>query len=345
MTKSALLLASLVLLSLAAPSGAAEAPPNEKTPTALPNKKIKLKDGRTVIGFSPSGRLAAVVDKDQHVAIIELAGERDILTTTGRGAQFAPDEQKAFVLETDFSTVKAFSIASGKQESNIANQRFPILIPPDGKTLISDYEPFDGHGSEIDICDAATGKKLFILPYSGHGDAVMALSLSDDGTRLAASMQIFVGTVAFGIEPVNVWDLPSKKLLLSIQPHVTESCGHVDAISLSHDGKLLATSGCDGAFRIWDVESGKKVFEREQATFGLFSYDDTLLAFSRPKEIRLLDWRQDKYVLTLDDNAAETWTPSVVAYSKDGKTLLAGGTDGFIRIWTLPVVQPQTPKK
>jgi WD40 repeat protein len=88
--------------------------------------------------------------------------------------------------------------------------------------------------------------------------------------------------------------LPAQepKLLATLRGHTKD----VRYVTISPDGKTLASGGADNSIRLWDVESGKERVALE--------------------------------------NAAEFWVDSV-AFSPDGKTLAAGLGGNTIKLWDI----------
>ena len=113
--------------------------------------------------------------------------------------------------------------------------------------------------------------------------------------------QASVGSVAFG--PRNrlltatdnravVWDLSTNTRLADL----TE-LGGVTKVAVSHDGRLVATSGTDSTIRVWDAETGEelaKYHSEGKASFrGLFAFspDGRLLAVKKDdgETIKIID--------------------------------------------------------
>jgi WD40 repeat protein/predicted Ser/Thr protein kinase len=99
----------------------------------------------------------------------------------------------------------------------------------------------------VRIWDAETGA-LLGAPEKFQ-DQIGPLVMSTDGRRLAAGGRTAQGVALAG--QAGVWDLETGRLLHRL-PHL----GQVSQVSISADGRWLATVGGDGQPRIWDADSG-----------------------------------------------------------------------------------------
>jgi RNA polymerase sigma factor (sigma-70 family) len=146
---------------------------------------------------------------------------------------------------------------------------------------------------------------------------VWSAALSRDG-KLAAA-----GSGRWDLPgKVAVWDLASRKLLM----HGVEQRG-VASAALSPDGKLLAWGSWTGDVRLREVPSGKEVadFKIPRVSRVAFSPDGSLLAAASEAGIaRLIDVARRKILCDLEGDLLRFHH---VAFSPDGKRLLAGGGD------------------
>jgi RNA polymerase sigma factor (sigma-70 family) len=122
---------------------------------------------------------------------------------------------------------------------------------------------------------------------------------------------------------VAVWDLASGKRLL----HRAERKG-VASVAFAPDGKLLAWGSCTNEVRLAEVPAGNEVavFRLPRVSRVAFSPDGSLLAAaSEAGIVRLVDVARRQ---TLCDLEGDRFRFHHVAFSPDGKRLLAGGGDG-----------------
>ena len=149
-------------------------------------------------------------------------------------------------------------------------------------------------------------------PYMNAGSGVFSITYSPDGRTLASGSMD---------GKVRIWDTESGKYLATLQGHTHE----VQSVVYSPDGKTLASGGNDGTVRIWDIESGeclKTLVEQSVDS----SRHERMHGMSRHAVIHSRVSRDDRKL------AEKVYS---VAYSPDGKTLVAGSSDKMVRIWDI----------
>jgi WD40 repeat protein len=128
---------------------------------------------------------------------------------------------------------------------------------------------------------------------------------------------------------ITIWNLATGQKRTTLTGHY----GTVEALTISHDGKLLA-SGSPKQVKVWNLATGALV-----QNFGGFYIDPILIAFSPDEKSLIVGGGRNPYriwnlatgkteaTLTKDSN----WSGAVV-FSPDGKTMLSGTEEG-IAVW------------
>ncbi len=205
-----------------------------------------------------------------------------------------------------------------------------LAASPDGRLLAAGDK--DGH---IMVWEIASGDLLF-KKYA-HRFAVWSVTFSPDGTLLASGA--FDGTV-------RLWDTGSwVEVGLLIEPRLVDAenkdrahMGWVRCVTFSPDGRTLATSGCDGYVRIWDVDSLRLRRDPIQAGinvyFVTFSPDGQYLGcVNNPGEIRL--YRTDTWEEAMRLRAGRVSSVYAMAFSPDGTRIVVGGFSNKVEVWNL----------
>jgi len=229
-----------------------------------------------------------------------------------------------------------------------------LAVSRDGKLLASG----DARG-DIRICDAASGE--FRASFSGHSNAADFLAFSPDGRTLASA------AVVKGDGELILWDVPTvrsrAKVRIENAPMLRgeytpdgkllalstlHGFGFWDAdtgerrrfhadpklkvcgMTLSPDGRTIATGHDDGSVKIWDSET-----ITEQAQLRGHTHPIWAVAFS--PDGKTLATGSDDYTLRLWDLASgkqkaalpHRYLPRLLAFSSDGRVLasVANGSD------------------
>jgi len=166
------------------------------------------------------------------------------------------------------------------------------------------------------------GGQLTIASGVGTPTAINVLSFSADGKILAAGKD-------FG--RVVLWNVAEKKFLRAIE---TDQ-GIVNAVSMSADGKSLATSGNQDHYsaKIWDASSGTLVWTFKESTAPIhrlfFDAEGKWLVIeSNASNVLVVDMVTHKIVATIPDI-------HTTAMSRDGKTLVTSDGKEFA-VWSPP---------
>jgi RNA polymerase sigma factor (sigma-70 family) len=119
-----------------------------------------------------------------------------------------------------------------------------VAFSPDGKRALSGGVCYGDRDPTVRLWDVATGKEL--LKLEGHTEGVYGLAFLPGGKK----------AVSGGADgTVRIWDLEGGKELKRYEGHE----GTVYGLDVTRDGKLLLTGGVDKTVRLWNLETGKEV--------------------------------------------------------------------------------------
>jgi WD40 repeat protein len=203
----------------------------------------------------------------------------------------------------------------------LEGHRFPVqalAFGRDGATLTAaGYLSRDPGGWEVSVWDVGTGHPA--QPRTAHAEAVRSLALARGG-----------GTAAIAGQDQSLW---LWEISTTRGRRLGEHRCHVEALSLSGDGSLLAAADAEDVVTLWDVADGRPR-ARCQAPHALtlaFAPDGkTLAGGGWDHTVRLWDAAtgEERGVLR-----GHTCAVVAVAFSPDGRLLASGDLRGAVTLW------------
>jgi WD40 repeat protein len=265
------------------------------------------------VALSADGKLLAVAAKDQ-VQLWQVATSKSLHTwSVGfvRSLVFTRDGGELIAAGT--RGLFGWSVKSGAEVRRI--ERGPhdrIALDPAGKRLVV------AGAHDLAVRDASSGAELATL--TRHAEPVRAVAWP------AGSPYFALGSWD---ESVRVWDADKGAPLRTLKDKDS-----VTALSLSPDGKLLASGTTEPSFSLWDPLTGKLARSfpaaRGWSSAATFSADGKLVAFGVDDEVSLADVATGKILRALVSPKEEV---TALAFRADGAYLAVGTRSSKVRLF------------
>ncbi|KAG8689748.1 hypothetical protein FRC11_000828, partial [Ceratobasidium sp. 423] len=169
-----------------------------------------------------------------------------------------------------------------------------------------------------------------LATWTVSNESVYSISLSADGTRMAAAHQ--------GI--TEVLDRSTGESLLSLTEDGTRG---VKAVAISPDGTRLASSGNNNVLRLWDISDEERATELLLVDIPginhiVFSPNGNCVAFGSEDGCAYLCVLHEGEIIPVPLKG-HTAAVTSVAFSPDGLYLASGSRDSTVRLWDLQTNQ------
>jgi len=292
--------------------------------------------GGHACAFSPNGELVASAGVDYRVLLWNTRNH-ELQTnmfsrpvpenvTNGCNLAFLPSGQCV----VSYANLMGDSISAWSP--NDGKKRFTIEEP--GRIMCFDVSNRSsvatGGEGWIHVWDCRNGDPVGPTALDVGSQSVSSLAFGGDGLQLVAG---------FSDGSSSVWNMQMIEQRIDISPPVLGHSRHdspVTCISVSNDGKLIASGREDGQILIWDALTGKKlasVAHRDRVLCLQFSPTENLLAsgaLEHEQSLCLWDLSAPEPTAKVLMKARNVYA---VDFSTDGKVLFAAHGDNRVRVW------------
>lgn len=311
--------------------------------TGVTNRMIK--DAGILVALAAPGQTAVTINRDDVLRVWNLTNSqvrfslpniarRKLAFGWGAPVTISPDGNTLVMIEPDTNplrldlAIRLWDVAARKELPRLpANRQIRCFeFSPDGKALAIG----DGDGNVI--LWHLTSRENPPIAFKAHEFPVLSLAYSPDGRIIA--------TGSSDKNSIRLWEVSTGAPKAKTFPG---QVGDVWSLAFSPDGRQLASGTRDGPIRIWTLaesEAGEIVEEHLHAdNYGnfIFSPDSKTMAGGCANHtVKIWD------VATLTVKIVLTNATYVVAFSKDGKSLLVS-TEGGTPQWRNADVQTAQP--
>ncbi len=156
------------------------------------------------------------------------------------------------------------------------------------------------------------------------------------------SAVLLTGTLGCSGDATARQDTLERIKTLRIDPILTMPAhrGYVFYARFSPDGKWLASGGADATIRLWKTgewTNVRTITENYREVWGIplsFSPDSRYLAGGAYEVLKL--YKAGDQFREIAAQSAHPRGIQTVSFDREGRTLVSGGVDGMIRVWTVP---------
>ena len=287
--------------------------------TALRGRPI-LTTAVKSVAFDRTGKLLAVGSGDGLFHIWNVSERRIAATLQAHenwafDVVFNPDGEKLATAGGD-NLVKLWNLSNNSLVRTFEGHRddvHGVAFSPNGETLVSGSDD-----TTVMVWDVQTGKSEQL---TGHERQVTAVDVSPDGKIIASASRDGM---------VRLWDLKSGRSLDRLKGHTS------DVLSVVFDpmGKQIASASYDKSVVVWNIDTRivvRTMIGHQGWVFAVAFSPNGEFSASGGGDSKLRLWKvEDRSQVAKADLSSDV---SDVAFSPDGKTLVAGTALGTVELY------------
>ena len=298
-------------------------------------RRLELKDWSTCLAVSPDGRTLAVNSSHDCFMVLDARTGKEqfrcVLESNefARSLAYSPDG-KLIASGSDKGEIRLWDAASGdllQKFDTHTKTVYCVAFSPDGKTVASaSWE------RAVQLWDVARHEKRELQAFRAKADrdksssgGAYCVAFSPDGKTLA------VGNAGdFGEGTARLLDAATGELVREIDGYARER--HIFSLSFSPDGNMLAAEGFDMPMRVWDVQTGKQLYDLGDDPGGCVSFSPdgkTLATGSVSARVHLWDMANGKDMPLPDGSDSEIES---IDMSSDGRVVATRSRDSQVRL-------------
>jgi WD40 repeat protein len=308
--------------------------------TGMKERTLEGKSPVTLVALSPEGDRALTAADDEPVHVFDTKQGTEVAalpghTTKVRALAFFADGRA--LTATEGGTVRVFDPATWKAtvEVELGGGEDESLITatpsPDGKRVLC--ETTTSYERKVRVLDLATKKVVSELKNPS------SVAWAPDGKHVVAALNTPLWAADESHTFGSSWESALELVELEtakVERRFAVRPTPVDALAVTSDGRRVVTGGRDGAVRVFDLETGRELFER-----GPRGPVKALVPLGKRRvlvagaELRLLDLA----AATSRTLAGHRGLVTALAVSADGKEALSGGDDETVHLWDLAMLE------
>jgi WD40 repeat protein len=312
-------------------------------------------DGSTCVALSRDGKTLLAGAEDSCLRVWDVADGKDLFPGRGHRGRvfnvaFAADGKTLLSAGRD-NVIRVWDVAE--------LARVPGAAPKSGDFGYKELSHFGADADRIGlIAFCADGKTLATARHDDEAIQVwnadtgkLARELSRkqfgvQGLSFAARNNLLASIAIQGEEVISLWNAADGKLVRELKQENGQRTGS-GSVSLSRDGRRLASLGSGNAITLWDVERGKEIRRISSAEEEGVSWFRVVLApdastvavLGRDNSLSLYATATGKLLHKFEtlgivrDEAM--LVPESAAFAPDGRYLAAIGADSTLHLWEI----------